>query len=237
MYANEGYASLYFAFRHDYHATTTLMGRSPFKGLQHWSYRDEPPVIWPSPAHASKTRAWGMDTAVMEASGVKFRDKVWHEGPPHVLVARWENIWHHYVLTRTTLLLLISSDYQPREDIWVIDTKRCGSPELGQDALSYPNRLGRMHFAQRPARMEEIGDTRRVIFPGRARTHLYAFSNGSFRLEEFDPAGGSLRFGDDTGTYELEYELRFFTEVPGRPVLRDGEYITEEVRTVAQRIS
>jgi hypothetical protein len=55
---------------------------------------------------------------------------------PHVLIVRFENVWHHSVVTRTTLLLLISSSLAPREDIWVLDKHRCGRPDLGQRALT-----------------------------------------------------------------------------------------------------
>jgi hypothetical protein len=210
MYSNEGYATLYFLFRESWHASTTAYGRSPYKGLQHWGWEREPPVIWPTPSHASKTIAWGTDTSHMNVSGVKFRDKQWHEGPPHVLVMRFENVWHHYVLTRSTLLLLVSASHDPREDVWVINKAQCGRPILEPGLLRYEGRRGRMHFAQSNPALRELGNAWHLRFPRRGRTHLYAFSNESFRLLGFDPEGTVARFQDDTGAYEFEYELHFF---------------------------
>lgn len=212
MYTNEGYATLYFLFRADYHASATIIGRSPYKGFQHWSCRREPPVIWPTDSHASKSRMWGIDTSHFNASGVKFRDKLWREGPPHLFVTRFENIWHHYALTKTTLLLLVSSPPETREDAWVIDKKQCGTPVLKAGLLSYPGRRGRLHFAPDTPALRALPNAWHLVFQGNVRTRLYAFSNESFRLLAFDPDGDRVRFADDTGAYELEYELRFYPE-------------------------
>jgi hypothetical protein len=237
MYTNEGYAALYFMFRGDYHASTTFIGRSPYKGFQHWSYRREPPVIWPTESHASRTRAWGIDTSHFNASGVKFRDKIWREGPPHLLVARFENIWHHYVLTRTTVLLLISSPPEPREDLWVIDKARCGRPVLGSGVLTYPGRQGRLHFDQANPVLRELPNGWHLVFAGAARTRLYAFSNDSFRLLSFDPAGDRLQFADDTGAYELEYELRFYADDAIRSIGYEANNDTGKVKTRVTSLS
>lgn len=234
MYTNEGYTTLYFVLRENYHATTTLMGRSPYKGLQHWSYRDEPPVIWPTISHASRTRSWGLDTSHLNVSGTKLRDKHWIEGEASVLIMRFENVWHHYLLTPTTLLLLISSDRFPREDIWVIDKARCGQPILSGKSLSYEGRQGRLHFAQ-PGQIRELENAWHLRFEAIARTHIYAFSNESFVLLEFDPAGDRVRFADDTGKYELQYEIRFFAEDEMRSIGYGANITTTQVRTVALR--
>ncbi|NUN92285.1 MAG: hypothetical protein HUU04_00730 [Verrucomicrobiae bacterium] len=212
MYSNEGYATLYFLFRERWHASTTVFGRSPYKGLQHWGWEREAPVIWPTESHASKTIAWGMDTSHMNVSGVKFRDKQWREGPPHTLTMRFENVWHHYLLTRSTLLLLISSSHDPREDVWVIAKTMCGTPILESGCLRYEGRRGRMFFAQANPRLKRLGNAHHLRFPREGRTHLYAFSNESFRLLDFRAEGGPVRFSDETGAYEFDYEVRFFDE-------------------------
>ena len=233
MYTSEGYATLYFLFRESWHSSTTVYGRSPYKGLQHWGWGRERPVIWPTESHASKTIAWGMDTSHMNVSGVKFRDKQWYEGPPHVLAMRFENVWHHYVLTRSTLLLLVSTPHDPREDVWVIDKEQCGRPILEPGLLRYEGRRGRMHFAQSNPALRELGNAWHLCFPRRGRTHLYAFSNESFHLLGFDPDGTSVRFKDDTGAYEFEYELRFFGDDDLRSI---GYGVNRETSAARARI-
>ena len=237
MYSNEGYAALHFIFRADYHSSTAIYGRAPFKGLQHWAYCDEPPVVWPTESHASKTLAWGVDTSVQNASGIKFRDKIWYEGPPHVLVCRWENVWHHYVLTRTTVLLLISASQSPREDLWVIAKERCGTPTLADGALTFAGQRGRLHLGQAGAELRELANAWHLRCSRAARTHAYAFSNESFRWGASDPAGDRVCFRDDTGAYELAYELRFHADDDTSPVLtKGGNNLTGSVRTVCRRV-
>lgn len=234
MYSNEGYAAHYFVLREDWHATTTVIGRSPYKGLQHWSYRDEPPVIWPTISHASRTREWGIDTSHMSVSGIKFRDKRWIEGETCALVMRFENVWHHYVMTPSTLLLLISSADERREDIWVMDKARCGRPTLDGNLLSYEGRRGRLHLAQ-SGRLKELPNAWHAVFDSPSRTSLYAFSNDSFRLLEFDPRGDRCRFSDDSGEYELQYDLLFFPDDVIRSIGYGANDTTARVRTVVLR--
>jgi len=236
---NEGCDALYYVFRQDYHATTTLHGRAPYKGLQNWGYKQEPPVIWPTLTHASKTRCWGMDTARQRTSGTKFHDYHWIRTDPNVFVDRFDEVWHHYVFTRTTMLYLVSTDRRPREDIFVICKKRCGVPRLGETALTYAERQGRLHFAQKPRALKELENGWQLFFNDDARTHLYAFSNESFELLEFHPEGDVVRFADDTGTYELTYELRFYADDDLVPIGTKGfgqNDITRYVKTEARRL-
>lgn len=219
---DEGTDSHYFVLRRRGNfAVTSLIGRFPYKGLQTWNYALEAPVIWPTVTHASKTRAFGVDTARMRVSGTKFEDRHWHEGRdgrPNVLVTRTEEVMNHYVQTATTLLYLVSCHLTPREDRFIIDPKRCGEPRLDAGMLRYEDRQGRMVFAGPQPEVTRRENGIQLCFRDMGRTALYAFSNASFELLEFAPDGDCIRFRDDTGRYELHYEIRVFANDDLAPI-------------------
>lgn len=232
---DEGADGLYFIFKQDYHAATFLSGRAPYKGFQNWGYKLEPPVVWPTLTHASKTLGWGIDTSTQRVSGTKFYDRRWIQGPPHILVDRVEHVWHHFVQTRTTLLYLISCERE-REDIFVIDREHCGNPIIEEDVLHYEGREGRMHFAQARPERKELENGCHVVFSNEARTHLYAFSNESFECLELDPDGDSLQFKDDTGEYRLNYELRFYADDDLVPIGSKGFGMNDATKYVRTEV-
>lgn len=223
---DEGTDSLYYVLRgRKNHATVSMMGRFPYKGIQHWNLGLEPPVFWPTVTHASKTRAFGLDTARMRIEGGKFTDISWREGDgkrPNLLITRTGEAMCHYLQTATTLLYLVSCPLEPREDIFIIDTARCGEPILADGLLRYEGREGRMCFtAPQPARRDRKNGIA-LTFTAMGRTALYAFSDSSFELLDFSPEGESLRFRDATGAYRFAYEIRFFGEEDMAPIGEKG---------------
>ena len=87
---------------------------------------------------------------------------------------------------------------------------------------AYPGRRGRMHFTQEPAELKELENAHHLVFRNSQRTSLYAFSNESFRLLEFEADGNMVRFSDDTGVYELDYNLHFYNDDDLVPVGTKG---------------
>ena len=206
MFIDEVYGALYWMFKGNYHASTTGVGSAPFKGMQHWSWQHEAPVVWPVQTRPSRTLGWGMNSSRRNLSGIHFRDSRWIEGSPNALVLRYDDVWHHYMLTETTLLLLISSALSPREDIWVMDRGKCGEPIISDGLVSYAGRQGRMFFAGAGQHeLIEHDDAYELVLRDMGTTALYAFSNESFRLLDFED--GLVRFADDTGKAELTYEI------------------------------
>jgi hypothetical protein len=205
FYYNEGYDSLYFPVRQAYTTCVALRGRGPYKDLQSWTWGAEPPTVYPGqrPGQASCVRAWGLDTAAQNCSGVKIVDFCWVEGDPPGLIARWEGLWRYYVFGRETTLIVTGGPVGRTEHDWVVDAAECGRPEVGDGVLCYAGRRGRLHFpGPRPA----------VIESGNVLTHRFAFdacpvwfalSNETFRLLSFGP--GWARFRDSTGEYEARF--------------------------------
>lgn len=224
--SNEGTDSLYLVLRgRDNHSSTSLTGRFPYKGLQTWNYKLEQPVVWPTVTHASKTRAFGVDTARMRIEGSKFTDRRWYEGEqgkPNLLITRTGEVMSHYLQTATTLIYLSSCSLNPREDIFIIDPKRCGEPLVADGVLQYEGRAGRMFFAGPQPEITKRDNSVQLTFTGMGRTGLYAFSNDSFQLLEFSPEGDTLRFRDDTGIYRLDYEIRGFNDDDLAPIGSKG---------------
>ena len=60
--------SLYFLVGKNYQTAVTLRGRQSLKGLQTWSYKGQPPVIFPSPAGHSRIMGFGYDSSLIDAS-------------------------------------------------------------------------------------------------------------------------------------------------------------------------
>jgi hypothetical protein len=211
---DEGTDSLYLVMRRgDNMAITTLIGRFQYKGLQQWNYKLEPPVFWPTMSHASRTRAFGVDTSRMRVSGSKFTDRRWIDsvdGLPDMNVSRVDDVMHHYVQTDTSLIYMSSCNLEPREDIFVIDPARCGDPIIEEGVVRYEGREGRMYFAGPQPELVTRENGLQLTFTGMGCTGLYVFSNESFERLEFNDE--CLKFKDDTGSYVFRYSVAFFTD-------------------------
>jgi len=59
--------SLYFLYGANYQTAVTLRGRKPLKGLQTWSYKGQPPLIFPTRRAQSFARGFGFDSHLMDA--------------------------------------------------------------------------------------------------------------------------------------------------------------------------
>lgn len=235
---DEGTDSMYIVMRGKRnHTSVSLIGRFPYKGLQSWNYGLEEPVIWPTMTHASRTLAYGIDTSRMRIEGSKFCDRKWYpgiDGRPNMLISRISQVMNHYIQTDSTLLYLVSSPLSPREDIFIIDIHRCGEPILDNNCLRYDGREGRMYFVGSMPTTKRRENGMQLTFKDEGRTSLYAFSNESFELLEFEPDGDVLRFRDDTGTYRLDYEARVFNEDEMAPIGSKGLgklFLSQMVRT------
>ena len=58
--------SLYYLYGHRYQTAITLRGRKPLKGLQTWSYRGQPPLIFPTRQRQSFALGMGFDSHLMD---------------------------------------------------------------------------------------------------------------------------------------------------------------------------
>lgn len=58
--------SLYFLYGANYQTAVTLRGRKPMKGMQTWSYKGEPPVIFPTRQKQSYAIGYGFDSHIMD---------------------------------------------------------------------------------------------------------------------------------------------------------------------------
>jgi len=224
---DEGYDIFYYVFRRDHQGIVYARGRSSYQGFQHWTYGDEPPVIWPTISHASTTVGPGVNTSRQGVSGCKFHDTFWLEGPPNMLVLRMEHVWHHYLVTRTSVVLVIRSNISPREDGWVINRKTCGTPVIAAGAVTYDGRRGRMVNAQGMPEVRERENGWELRFCDQGVHQIYAFSNESFDLIAFDHNRDRLEFRDDTGRYEFGFPCTFHDEDALEP-LAMGKYTLED---------
>jgi len=59
--------SLYYLYGANYQTAVTLRGRKPMKGLQTWSYKGQPPLIYPTRMSQSFARGIGFDSHLMDA--------------------------------------------------------------------------------------------------------------------------------------------------------------------------
>lgn len=224
--SDEGFDSCYYVFHKDHQGIAYVTGRTAYQGFQHWTYGDEPPVIWPTQSHASTTVGWGVNTAHRGVGGSKFRDVFWNEGPPHMLVMRLENVWHHYLCTRSTLVLVISSEVAPREDRWVINRRICGTPVIAKGNVAYEGRRGRLIHGQGMPAVRERDNGWELRFRNLGTHHFYAFTNESFEFVSFDHNEDRLEFRDDTGRYEFHFPCFFHGEDALDPVI-SGKYSLE----------
>ncbi len=58
--------SLYFLYGNNYQTAVTLRGRKPLKGLQAWSYKGQPPLIFPSRLEQSQAVGMGFNSHLMD---------------------------------------------------------------------------------------------------------------------------------------------------------------------------
>ena len=225
--SDEGYDACYGVFHKDHHGIAYLRGRPPYKGFQHWTWGREQPVIWPVASHGSSTLAWGVNTAAQGVSGNKFLDCHWEEGPPHLLVLRFADVWQHYLVTQSSVVLVISSNLTPCEDRWVISREDCGEPVVGERSVTYEGRRGRMlHTQGRPQALER--PTHWELRFAQGGTHrAYAFSNESFEFLDVQPERDALTFRDDRGEYEFQFPCRFRAEEDSTPA-GTGKYTLEK---------
>jgi len=205
---NEGYESLYFPVRQAYTTCVVLRGRSPHKDLQCWTYGTERPTIYPTKTCASRTRAWGIDTAVQGVSHIKIPNFAWVLADADGLIAQWEELWRYYVFTpRTTFIIGDGSVGRLTVD-WVVNHEVCGRPEVGAKCLHYPGRRGRLWFGQPPVQQWENGLARVFQFDFSEPPTWFALSDETFVL--ISAVSGHMLFCDGAGTWEVRY-----TFVPG----------------------
>ena len=224
---DEGFDACYYVFHKDHQSIAYLRGRPPYKGFQHWTWGRERPVIWPLASRASTTVAWGLNTAAQGVSGNKFLDSHWEEGPPHLLAMRFADVWHHYLVTRSSVVLVISSNLSPREDRWVICREECGVPIVGEQAVTYADRRGRLLYAHGAPEPRRLPGGWELRFAGGGVHRAYAFSNESFAFLDVHPERDTLTFRDDTGAYEFHFPCRFRAEDDDTPAAT-GKYTLEK---------
>lgn len=204
---NEGVDSLQFILRESYLTSVGVMGRMPYKGLQHWGYDGEEPILWPTQKAASTTLALGVDTAEMNVSGTKTRDKLWQEGEPCTLIARWKKVWHFYIFTPVSTVLIIDCPMPYREDVWIMDAERCKRPLLAGNSVVFEGRRGRIFWSGGgPAELSDEAGYYRLKTGQNERVMAYAFSDARFAWKRVALEAGELEFEDASGCYRVGFQ-------------------------------
>lgn len=219
FYYNEGYDSLYFPVRRDYTTCVSVRGRSPYKDAQSWTLGDEPPVVYPAQGNgvfASKTRAWGIDTAAQYCNHVKVPGFCWVEDETPGLIVGWQEMWRYYVFGRRTMFLITDGVGRCETD-WVVDTAICGVPELSDGQLSYAGRRGRLRFAGAAPVMIENGAVRTYRFASERCPIWFALTDDTFEMLDAGP--GRMRFRDGAGTHDMRYKM---SVASGRSIKETG---------------
>ncbi|MEW6236316.1 MAG: hypothetical protein AB1656_13095 [Candidatus Omnitrophota bacterium] len=63
-----GERSLRYLVGKNYQTAVNLIGKSPWNGMQAWSYKGQPPLIYPSLSAQSRARGFGYDSHVMDSA-------------------------------------------------------------------------------------------------------------------------------------------------------------------------
>ena len=202
---NEGYESLYFPVRQAYTSCVALRGRAPFKDLQCFTYADEPPVVYPTATAASRTRAWGIDTAVQGVSGVKLPNFCWVQGDSDGLIAQWGRLWRYCIFGPRTLFVVTDGEIGPFEADWVVDPRICGTPEVGDGVLRYEGRKGRLCFGGGAPERLDRGGAFVYRFRFDSTPSWFALTDDTFRIAHAE--SGAMAFRDGAGETTVEYRF------------------------------
>ncbi len=219
----------YALFRHNYQTSITFSGYLPLKGMQTWAWGDEPPVIHPTLHVRSAVRAMGVDSAEFTVShehpdqgpGAMAPQTVWrphdsqhreHEDGPTFVVWRQGNLRSVAVFTPSSTVLIYSGPTGPRSIQWALNAWEPAEPVFGDDgAVRFDGRTPVIHsnLAAPTLRTERDPDVNRevslLVYADEGEPVAFAFSNGSFQfIEDNLAADGILRFGDDTGDYQVD---------------------------------
>jgi hypothetical protein len=214
FYYNEGYDSLYFPVRRTYTSCVSVRGRAPYKDVQSWTLGHEPPVIYPSQVggvFASRTRAWGIDTAAQYCNHIKVPGFCWVEDETPGLIVGWQEMWRYYVFGERTMFLITDGVSGRCETEWAVDTAVCGVPEVGDGQLCYPGRRGRLRFGGDAPALAETGGVRVYRFGFERCPFWFALTDDTFEM--LGAEAGLARFRDGAGTHEIAYSMASNAEV------------------------
>ncbi|MBI2193149.1 MAG: hypothetical protein HYU36_14310 [Planctomycetes bacterium] len=197
-----------------YQTSVTLRSLQPMKGLQTWACGDEPPIVHPGLGVCSGTRAWGIDTASMNVStrpmAANFYDQARGADPAPWLSYRQEHLWTHYLFTALTTLVVLDGKTGRRATTWALNRAAVPVPLVRPGVVEFPGRRGRLHYLGDPPRCGESVEAGvwRLDFDSSEELTVFAFSDDSFRLLEWDWAMRRLAFEDASGRFRFELAPR-----------------------------
>jgi len=147
FYENEH--STYYLVGMNYQTAVTLRGRLPLKGMQTWSYKGEPPLIFPKPRQISKFSGQSNSTNLMDVS--------WLPNPPyysiesvtpgiHLLMMQQDDLMSAYLFTQdTTTIVYRQSESSEALVSWNISLPICANmKKVTQTEILYEDSQARL---------------------------------------------------------------------------------------------
>lgn len=251
----------YLVVRRAYQTAVTFRGRSGLKGLQTWAWQDEPPILHFSLDVPSKTQAWGIDTAEFSVghthphvgAGSKAEQVLYVPGDwddygkgrkpggvaemmkptdPCSVATRWGKLWSYYIFTPVATVILQNGEVGRRVTRWACNSVTAPRPEVSDQVVTFPGRVGRLHFLSDPPVLREEHELPGKPIPTEPQRQFseeearavrerpiyvlessfepgelaaFAFSDGSFRFLEYDADAQTLIYEDSAGRYRSDF--------------------------------
>ncbi len=180
----------------------------PLKGMQTFAWKEELPILAPSAAEFSTTRADGVDTARAQVADV---DGAWEvvdakDGTGLATVtARRGALWEMYVCTPGAFVVVHGGARGDLVSRWALSSTFVPAPKLvpADRTLTHEGREGRIFYLRGEAKLADGNGAKVLEVTAPGPTQAFGFSDGAFRFQPFDPSGDELKFADASGAYRL----------------------------------
>jgi len=172
--------SLYFVCGNNYQTAVTLRGRKPMKGLQTWSYKGQPPLIFPTQKNQSHAKGFGFDSHLMDVpwdvSPKPYRLSTLENGT-NVLMAATGSLTTAYLFTEDVTVVVYHSKNNKMLIEWVNYVPMCAKLDKVTDQeILFKNSTARIIFEGKAPSIIRKEDTAKFHFVYDKRYCWFAFA-------------------------------------------------------------
>ena len=197
----------YYTIRRAYRTVITLSGTHDYSGLQHWCLDGERAILCEYPGGASTLRAWGLDTARVNASGGGTRT-VYAESALGALTVAWgSGVTTCYVFGEVATWVFNVAPGVERGVRWVFNGSVCPQPVLEGRVILNASQRSRMAVGPLPPVLEPRGSNcfLKTLLPSTEPVDWTVFHDGSARVltTAFDRGILDSELAEGTSRYRL----------------------------------
>jgi hypothetical protein len=121
------------------------------------------------------------------------------------LIVRWGPLYRYYVFTPRSTLIIGAGETGPLAVDWLVAPAICGEPVLGDGALTYVGRQGRLRWRGAAPAVTSGATWLRYRFQYPGTPVIFALSDASFLWGE--QAATSLTCHDAAGSYAVAWTV------------------------------